>query len=437
MLKGEKGDAGDKINYLKIDKENDITAFLKISENEYAASRYFKDTEDEFLKGYENYVVKNTTKVDEKVVNENYKDIIEGSMTYTSGNNHYTTNIGTTVSYTFKGYYIDFSALCNASGGLWKAYIDDKTIGTFSTFGTGAPKTFVISDSLEDKTHTLKLEFIGQDPDNPVDSPRGWLRYSTNNTSTTFTVKSKDIVTKTTTPVTFTSNFSNKEYALSVRDSEKTKTAEWFPAHNNVVTTRKGENFVRELIADGVNVDLTKATNTPIYFNEAKLIQKVENKLTSDSSSRAEITFIVTFKDNKVHNEIKIKWLQDSEVTSGYIMQMPFSTNWFSQVISNKFEFAQKDTTNTGTSTMFTNLDATQFTGVSEDTLGKDYVYKMVMTEITEPYKEVKLAHRDALLQKLYPQNYKYTAKKAGDIDYFKGYYEFEKLPDANLIYKI
>lgn len=437
LLKGEKGDTGDKVNYLKIDKENDLTAFLKIADNEFAASRYFKDTADEFLKGYENYVVKNTTTVGEKTTNENYKDIIAGSMTYTGGNNHYTTNVGTTISYSFKGYYIDFTALCNATGGLWKAYIDEVEVGTYSTFGSGAPSTFVIKDKLEDTTHTLKLEFVGQDPNNPVDSPRGWLRYDANNINTTFKVKSKDVVTTTETPVTFTSTFSNKEYALSVRDLEKTKAAEWFPAHNNVVTTIKGENFVRELVVDGLNVDLTKATYTPIYFNEAKLIQKVENKLTSDSSSRAEITFVVTFKDNKVHNEVKIKWLQDSEVTSGYIMQMPFNASWFSQVVSNKFEFAQKDTVNTGTSTMLPNLEATQFTGVSDNAVGKDYIYKMVMTEITEPYKEVKLAHRDAALQKLYPQNYKYTAKTTGTIDYFKGYYEFEKLPNANLIYKV
>lgn len=437
MLKGEKGDAGDKVNYLKISAENDLTAFLKIADNEFAASRYFKDTADEFLKGYENYVVKNTTTVGEKTTNENYKDIIAGSMTYTGGNNHYTTNVGTTISYSFKGYYIDFTALCNATGGLWKAYIDDEVVGTYSTFGTGAPTTFLISDNLEDKTHTLKLEFIGQDPNNPVDSPRGWLRYDVNNVNTTFSVKSKDIITTTETPVTFTSTFSNKEYALSVRDLEKTKTAEWFPSHNNIVTTIKGDNFVRELIVDGVNVDLTKATYSPIYFNEAKLIQKVQNKLSTEETPRAEITFTVIFRGNKVHNEIKIKWLQDSEVTSGYVMQMPFNANWFSQVVSNKFELAQKDTVNTGTSTMLPNLEATQFTGVSDNAVGKDYIYKMVMTEITEPYKEVKLAHRDAALQKLYPQNYKYTAKTTGTIDYFKGYYEFEKLPNANLIYKV
>ena len=437
LLKGEKGDTGDKVNYLKIDKENDLTAFLKIADNEFAASRYFKDTADEFLKGYENYVVKNTTTVGEKTTNENYKDIIAGSMTYTGGNNHYTTNVGTTISYSFKGYYIDFTALCNATGGLWKAYIDEVEVGTYSTFGSGAPSTFVIKDKLEDTTHTLKLEFVGQDPNNPVDSPRGWLRYDANNINTTFKVKSKDVVTTTETPVTFTSTFSNKEYALSVRDLEKTKTAEWFPAHNNIVTTIKGNNFVRELIVDGINVDLTKATYSPIYFNEAKLIQKVQNKLSTEETPRAEITFTVIFRGNKVHNEIKIKWLQDSEVTSGYIMQMPFNASWFSQVISNKFESVQKDTTNTGTSTMLPNLEATQFTGISDDAVGKDYIYKMVMTEITEPYKEVKLAHRDAVLQKLYPQNYKYTAKTTGTIDYFKGYYEFEKLPNANLIYKV
>ena len=52
-------------------------------------------------------------------------------------------------------------------------------------------------------------------------------------------------------------NFSNKEYALNVRDAEKTKSPEWFPAHNGIDTTYKGANFVRQLIADGEVVDLS------------------------------------------------------------------------------------------------------------------------------------------------------------------------------------
>lgn len=434
-----KGDSGDKINYLKVNGVNDFTAFLKISDNDYAANRFFKDSTDEFLKGYQNYIVNNSLTISEKVVNDNYSNVSNGTMTGTTGNNHYTNTVGTKITYQFTGYYVDFSALCNTTGGLWKASVDGVEKGTYSVYNaTAATKTFVVADNLTDTTHTLVLEFMGVDPQNVITGPRGWIRFDSDGDGigTTFTVKHKDLVQKQTFPANFTIDFSNKEYALSVRDAERTKTAEWFPAHNGVITTSKGQKFVRELLVDGNSVSLDTVSDT-IAFKKAELIQKVENKLTSDSSTRAEITFIVTFEDGKVYNEIKIKWLQDSEVTSGYIMQMPFATSWFSRVVSDKFEEINEDTVNTGTTTAFNNLNARTFTGVSDETEGKNYIYRMTMLEMTEPYKEVKLAHRDATLQKLYPQNYSMTVKKAGTIDYFKGYYEFAKVPNANLVYKV
>lgn len=434
-----KGDSGDKINYLKVNGVNDFTAFLKISDNDYAASRYFKDSADEFLKGYQNYIVNNSTVVDEKTINQNYTDVTGGAMGATTTNNHYATTVGTKVIYQFTGFYIDFSALCNASGGLWKASVDGEEKGTYSVYSDSpATKTFVVADDLADSSHTLVLEFMGADPQNVVSSPRGWIRFDSDGDGlgTTFTVKHKDLVQKQSFPADFTINFSNKEYALSVRDEARTQTAEWFPAHNNIITTSKGQNFVRELLVDGNSVPLDVVKDS-IAFKKAQLIQKVENKLTSDSSVRAEITFIVTFEEGKVYNEIKIKWLQDSEITSGYIMQMPFATSWFASVVSDKFEEIKEDTVNTGTTTSFNDLSAKSFTATSDTPEGKNYIYRMSMLEMTEPYKDVKLAHRDTTLQKLYPQNYSVTVKKAGTIDYFKGYYEFAKVPNADLVYKV
>lgn len=69
------------------------------------------------------------------------------------------------------------------------------------------------------------MEFIGADPEHPVTTPRGWIRYSTdtNNVGATFTSKETTTVTSIEKPANFTLNFSNKEYALSVRDAEKQK----------------------------------------------------------------------------------------------------------------------------------------------------------------------------------------------------------------------
>ena len=436
-LKGKQGDSGDKINYIKVDKANDFTAFLKIADNEYSASRFFKDTSDEFLKGYDNYIQKTTTENGEKTIKENYLNVSNGSMTSTVGNNHYTTVVGTTITYDFNGSYIDFSALCNTSGGLWRATIDGQVMGDYSVYSsTPITKVMTIADDLKNKEHTLKLEFVGSDPNNTIESPRGWIRFDENNINTTFTVKNIEVIENEEKIVDFTVPFSNKEFAFNVRDKERTKSTEWFPAHNNIFTTLKGENFARLLLLDGNEVDITKSSGK-LFFKKAQFIQKVANQLTSDTEPRAETTFIVTFEDGKVYNEVKIKWLQDSEITSGYFLQMPFRASYLDKVVTNKFEEVKKDIVNTGQSSELTNLDTNIFIGLSDDSVAKNYIYKGVILEKTEPFKSIKLSHRDKTIQKLYPQPYLYTTKTQGTIDYFKGYYEYAKVKNANNIYKL
>ena len=76
-------------------------------------------------------------------------------------------------------------------------------------------------------------------------------------------------------------------------------------------------------------------------------------------------------------------------------------------------------------------------TGLSNNTDGKNYIYRMVINELSEPFKEIKLAHRDSSIQKLYPQNYLYTKKYVGTIDHVRGYYEYAVIPQANKVFKI
>lgn len=61
---------------------------------------------------------------------------------------------------------------------------------------------------------------------------------------------------------------------------QKNKNPEWFPAHNGVDTTFKGDNFVRVLIADGNVIDLNKRTPADIYF-----------KSTTYSKSRKQVDY--------------------------------------------------------------------------------------------------------------------------------------------------
>ena len=50
---------------------------------------------------------------------------------------------------------------------------------------------------------------------------------------------------------------------------------------------------------------------------------------------------------------------------------MPFLTEWFDRVITDKFEVAVKDTVNIGVSADINNLNTRVFTGVSDNIEGK------------------------------------------------------------------
>src|SRR5699024_5911709 len=205
-----KGDSSDKIHYLKVNGKDDFTAFQKISDNDYAASRFYKDTADEFLKGYENYILNKKVEVGEKTINENYSQITSGSMTYTTGTNHYTTQIGTIITHEFIGHTISFRSNTNSTGGMWKASIDGKEVKRISVFGNGTLQNVTIAENLSNTSHTLELEFIGQDPENPVSNPRGWIRFDEVSDFKTFTILRTTIVDEERRPANFTINFSNK-----------------------------------------------------------------------------------------------------------------------------------------------------------------------------------------------------------------------------------
>lgn len=442
-LRGEQGIQGvrgDAPNFLNVNAEYDVTAYQPIAPNEYNAMRYFRDTSDtdEFMKGYDNYVARYGTSEVTKTIKEDYSKVTKGSVVIVEGSdNRYASEVETTIEHTFTGYSISITHYTDNRGGVWKASIDGNFIKNISTYRYPSDGiiTQLITDSLSNTEHTLTLEFVGQDPDNPVSSPRGWVRFGESNENyKTFTINKKETVIGLNKVIDVAYPSSNKEYAIAVRPKDSSSSTEFFPYHG-VQTSFRGENYVRQLIVDGVDVDLTKKKEN-IQFKEARLIQKVEHKLSTDSSIRMECTFIVTFKDSKVYNDVRFKWVQPSQITSGYVFQMPFDYNWFSSVVVDSIEQVNKSD-EFGTQSDFNNDNAKVYTGFSNDEVGKDYIYQCVVNKVPMPVDRLWLQHRDARLQKLYPQYYNATIKEAGDIDVFSGYYEIVKIKDANKVYKL
>ena len=127
---------------------------------------------------------------------------------------------------------------------------------------------------------------------------------------------------------------------------------------------------------------------------------------------------------------------QPSQITSGYVFQMPFDYNWFDSVVVDLVEQVNKSD-EFGSQSDFNNDNAKVYTGFSNNEVGKDYIYQCVVTNASMPVDRLWLQHRDGRLQKLYPQYYNATVREAGDIDVFNGYYEIVKIKDANKVYKL
>lgn len=442
-IKGERGlqgVRGDTPNFLIVNGEYDFTAYQPIAPDEFNAMRYFRDTSnsDEFMKGFDNYVASQKMMNVDYPSNEDFNSVTKGKINETVGNNNpYATEIGTTIEHRFTGYSISFNSIKEQRGGIWKATIDGVFVKNISTWGTtGIATVELITDKLENTEHVLTLEFIGQDPEHPTSTPRGWIRFAKyqGSSGTTFTVVKRTVENKIVKTIDVAYPSSNKEYAIAVRPKGSTIGSEFFPYHG-VQTSFKGENYVRKLIVDGLEVDLTKKSEK-INFKEAKLIQKVSHKLPTDDNTRMEATFIATFKDNRVYNEVRFKWLKPSQVTSGFVFQLPVSTRFLTSLLVDDKEQIDKSL-NYGSQSDFQNDDATIYRAISDDSVGKDYVYQCVVTSKAKNVDRLWLQHRDENLQKLYPQYYNMTNREIGEVDVFKGYYEIQKIKDANILYKL
>lgn len=129
----------------------------------------------------------------------------------------YTEQIGATLEYSVSVEYGDSITVYHSAtsrGGIFKATLNggDKT-KVFSTFGEGVPKVTTLFPNLDSGTHTIKLEFMGDDPNNPpsVSPSRGW----TNNLRSDYIRVEKPTIDPIK-EITYAEP-SNKEFALNFK----------------------------------------------------------------------------------------------------------------------------------------------------------------------------------------------------------------------------
>ena len=232
-----------------------------------------------------------------------------------------------------------------------------------------------------------------------------------------------------------TDDASNKEFAIRVDNGTED---EWFPEHNGIPTAFKGTTGFIKLIADGNEINLSEASGK-INFKHAKMVQKIECKLPSDSKPRVLVTFISDIKDGVCNESVRFEFLQDSTVTTGYVGMVPMNTTEFvDNLLTNKFEYIKsKPDITEQLHTELNDINADEFYFTS-DRVGKtDVLLKSTLIKSTVDLQRNWWQHRRGVNEKLYPTYYNNTARVAGDIDYFEFEYKIESVLKANEVYKL
>lgn len=427
-------------NFFKVTAEKDILFVLDKGKGDYASYRYarafYADNTtpiEDFMKGWEQSLYKS-------YIQQNYDYVTDGVLSGIGTNNHYATTVGTKVFKKFSGTGISINHLCTSVGGLWEAYVDGVFITNISTFGAGEARIDLISNSFKIGDHLLMLVFTGEDPDHPTATPRGWIRFSNNNSVTySFRISGTSNMSNLvfSKEFDFMVGFSNKEFAFSVRDFDGGD-AEFFPSHDYIPTTNLGSNGIQEVYLDGINVDID-SINDYTQFSEAVFIQKMECKLTGDTTPRMDLKFVVTMKDGRCHNYMEFIVRKRSIITAGYVFQMPLLNGYVDQVVSSFKERIEKNTTITG-NTYFIKPNIKSAVVTSNNLLQSEYCSSIVITDKSSDIGELFLQHRndssgDPYMQKLYPKPYSSFEVNIGDVLYFDGYYEVTKFPYGNEIF--
>lgn len=313
---------------------------VPISDTQGIAYGFRKDGNDDYITFMDGAL--GTINPIYSIVNSKNYETKTGTFVETNAPNYYTSTIGDLIIATFIGTKISFNSYCNNQGGLWRFILDEGTAGQqqvdISVYSASpvAVKPQTIFQGLDNRKHTIKAVFQGQDPSNPIASPRGWYYFGgtrVQDTYRTFDIYNDTFNIIQTTPALY--HYSNKDIALSCRPFESTGVYNFIPEHNaigtafNLVDTR--------LLVDGKDV----IWNTDNYYTDietVQLIQKVKGVHPSDLVNPImELTTIHTIKNGVVTISGKVKFLRKTSIDVGYTCMLPYFTS-----------FAKKIKTSTG-----------------------------------------------------------------------------------------
>lgn len=429
-------------NKVKVNSDRNIDVNIAISNTEFYKLNFAKNTNDDFLKFRNADLNASIEKLSYASANQS---MITNATLAGSGDNYYITNTGGTLTYTFTGNGISIQYYTDSRGGVWKASVDGTFVKNISThldaqspeqlIQAAIGKTSVIK-GLQPGNHTLTLEFIGQDPNYPVSTPRGWLKINstggTNTRTETFVIE--DYENKQVNVL----YDSNKEFAFDVNVNGN---REWIPEHNSIGTLKVGSFGSQKLIVDNqeININSSSALRN---FKELKILQNLYGYNSASSDPVCEVLCITTVTSRGVKFNTSFKWLQEVTV-NGYVNMFTVSPKFADKLTSsygkqydidiydNSYEYLKEEAPFSYIATGATysdyyatidNVNAWETLRLGESTRDGDVWGSELFA----------IQHRNDSLQKLYPKVYTNHVTQTGEIYKFEGYFGFGKLPMVN-----
>lgn len=418
---------------------NKFTIHEKISETEGIGYTFVKNQQDDFIILQEGFKGPLTETGD--VIVDRLNATTNG--TFKTGNppNYYTATVGDTITCDFTGTRLDFKYYINSTGGLWHFVIDEGTENEdskdVSTFGNSKTLEITLFDNLEYASHTVVGTFIGADPDNPIDAPRGWFYHGgvkdPSDTTRTFTVyRNTDsgvfkVSNANATNILYPN--SNKEFAFRIKKSDTNHDPKWIPQHEGM-----GSAFAvspAKIIVNGVELENFTAGTVIPNVRTFQLIQHVHGVHAEDPQTPlVDIMANVTFINGVINMNGRLKFLEESQIHTGYCVMLPY-TKQFGEYMKSSFKNIYTLNSSGNNEYIPEQGDAKSYVvlNANNDEL-KNYIVAIRYNSINEtnrkgqdgrPSNMAFIQHRDEDMGKFYVKQYANHIVPKGHVQYYDG----------------
>ena len=371
---------------------------------------------------------------------KNY-DSVTGTWS-TSDPNHYAIVAGATMTITFTGSGFVFNSYADTRGGMWRFVIDSTytvDISVWRAAAVIAEQTVIMG--LEEKAHTVVATFLGDDPSHVpsggAGTGRGWAYYDGNLSRQWKTIAYHGYTDTQLKQSLYPT--SNKEFAISCRPSGSEENYKFIPYHTDSVST---------ITAQSVVIDARTIADwgaEPAYYqyaDEVVITQTCKGFHPSDIVNELiQYEIIFTVNTNGVFIRVKIDFISDTQISSGFTIMLPVYTAFGKRMVTNRG--IRYWTTATDGSVTYI---STPLKGVTFFDPAADYVVTMnyyLYNNVARlgqsgtpelPNTPYYIQHRDANLQKLYTWAWHLTTVSAGASLSYGADIMIGEIPNANSV---